>query len=307
MDENKLPNYDTLVLSGGATKGIILLGAIQCAMDNLLLKDIVNYVGASVGSMISYLLAIGYTPVEIMVYICTHRILERIATFNLVAMINSEGAISYSLIQETLEKMTLDKVGKFLTMKELRDMYGKTLICATYNNTREIMEYIGPDNYPDLPCLIAIRMSSNIPQLFGDFNYMRFEYVDGGISDNFPVVAAEEIGKKILGIVLLPDTKHKSEEKNKGFLEKLFSLMYVPINQSTSFRISLTTKKTTIVRIPSGSLKFFNFNIKSSTKLDMFSEGYQEFRKDIPANLEATEAVVEESSQIQTEIEDSEK
>lgn len=273
--------YDTLVLSGGSHKGMILLGAIQSAVDTYILENITTYVGTSAGSMISYLLAIGYTPIEIMVYICTHRILERMHSFNLIAMINGEGAISYTPIQETLEKMTLDKIGRFLTMKELKEKYNKTLVCATYNKTRQIMEYISPENYPDLPCLIAVRMSSNIPMLFGRFRYMGFEYVDGGISDNFPIVEAEKFGKKILGITLQPKLEDDATDESETFLEHLFVLLYVPINQSTVFRISLASEKSKIIQIPSGKLSFLNFNIRSSTKLDMFSEGYQAFKNNI--------------------------
>ena len=282
MTEEKTDIYDVLVLSGGSHKGMILLGAIQSAIDNvdnMLLQNVTTYVGTSAGSMISYLMAIGYTPIEIMVYICTHRILERLHAFNLVAMINGDGAISYTPIQETLEKMTLDKIGKFLTMKELKDKYNKTLVCATYNKTRQIMEYISPENYPDLPCLIAVKMSSNIPMLFGRFRYMGFEYVDGGISDNFPIIEAEKYGQKILGITLRPKLEtDNSEDESEGFLEHLFVLLYVPINQSTVFRISLATKKSKIIQIPSGKLSFLNFNIRSAAKLDMFSEGYQTFK-----------------------------
>ena len=291
--QEKFTNYDTLVLSGGAIKALILLGTIQCAMDNLLLKDVVNYVGSSAGSMINYLLAIGYTPTEIIVYICTHRILERMQSFNLVAMINNEGAVSYAPMQETLENLTLEKVGKYLTMKELYETYGKKLICATYNKTRQMMEYIGPDNYPDLPCLIALRMSANIPMLFGKFRYMGFEFVDAGIADNFPILAGEEIGEKILGLALVPEVSDEPDEPDKGFLEELFSLMYVPINQSTDFRISLITQKSTVKRIThSGKLKFFDFNIRSSVKLDMFSDGYQQLKTHLSGKqLEKTKNV----------------
>lgn len=279
LSEGENKKYDTLVLSGGAHRGMILVGAMQYLMDNKCLDDITTYVGTSAGSMICYLLAIGYTPIEIMVYICTHRILERLLSFNLVAMIQGEGAISYTPIQETLEKMTLDKIGKFLTMKELKDTYNKTLICATYNNTRQTMEYIGPENYADLPCLIALRMSSNISVLFGKFKYLGFEYVDGGISDNFPVVEAEKLGNLILGVTLVPSKKECQEEKEKNFLEYLLDLMQVPIAQSTVFRISLATEKSRILQIPAKHTGLSGFSITSSAKLDMFSQGYQTTQK----------------------------
>ena len=71
----ELQNYDTLVLAGGGTKGILTLGALQYAFDNLFLTNVKNYIGTSAGAMICFLLCIGYKPIEIIVYICTHRLL----------------------------------------------------------------------------------------------------------------------------------------------------------------------------------------------------------------------------------------
>ena len=63
-----ITDFDTLVLSGGSSKGILILGALQYAQDNFLLNKINKYIGTSVGSIICFLLLIGYTPIEIMIY-----------------------------------------------------------------------------------------------------------------------------------------------------------------------------------------------------------------------------------------------
>ena len=274
--ETKINPYDTLVISGGAVKGLILLGSLQYAADNSLLDNIENYIGTSAGSIISYLLVIGYTPIEIMVYICTHRLLERLHSMDLVAMLNGNGALSYMIIQESLEKMTLNKVNKFLTLKEVKEKFGKTLICTTYNKTRDTVEYIGPDNYPDLPCLIALRMSANVPLLFEKFKYLDHEYIDGGIVDNFPIMKGEEIGEKVLGFFLeYNKTTQESKDKKEGFLQYLYGLIRVPMEQAVKYKISLSTKKSTCIGVSSTSYDFFNFDIKPSAKLDMFSAGYQ--------------------------------
>lgn len=276
-NDSKQPLYDTLALSGGGVKGMIILGALQCAMDSGVLNNISNYVGTSAGSIICYLLAIGYTPVEIIVYICTHRIVEKMYSFNLVAMLNGDGAISYQPVQETLEKMSIDKIGYFPTLKDIHEKYGKKLVCTTYNLTRNTLEYLSVDNYPDLPCLIAVRMSSNIPLVFEKFKYMGFEYVDGGIADNFPIMEAEKVGNKVLGLVLMSNLK--SSVKRGGFLQDTLRLMYVPIQQSTVYKISLTTDKTDCVKLATDKLDILDLDLNSSQKLDMFSSGYQQMKK----------------------------
>ena len=67
-------DFDTLVIAGGSSKGIVTLGALQYLYDNNIGKNINTYIGTSSGSIICFLLIIGYTPIEIIVYICTNQL-----------------------------------------------------------------------------------------------------------------------------------------------------------------------------------------------------------------------------------------
>ena len=98
-------DYDTLVLAGGSAKSIVTLGAVQYVYDNYLYRNLKYYIGTSAGAIICYLLIIGYTPIEIMVYICTNQILEKMQHFNVFSLIKGQGACSFHIIQEELEKM----------------------------------------------------------------------------------------------------------------------------------------------------------------------------------------------------------
>ena len=71
-------DYDTLVLPGSSTQGLVILGSIQYLSDNYLLNNITTYIGTSSGAIICYLLSIGYSASEIMMYICTHQLFEKI-------------------------------------------------------------------------------------------------------------------------------------------------------------------------------------------------------------------------------------
>lgn len=283
MEEIKLKDsYDTLVVGGGSIKGLIFLGALQCAVDRKLLTNVKNCIGVSVGCIICYLFSINYTPIEIITYICANKLIERMQSFDLVSVIHNQGAISYTPVQECLEKMTLAKVGKFLTMRELYEKYDKNLVCCTYNTTTKNTEYISHENYPDLPCLIALRMSSNVPLLFEKFKYMGNNYVDGAISDNFPIMIGEKIGTNVLGFYLASDVNNNQppeHEENSGILEYIFKLLYVPIDQAVKYRCNLTTDKCTIVGIPNTRSSLFDFNIHPKIKLELFSDGYQFFNR----------------------------
>ena len=275
-----LLSYDTLVLSGGSTKGIIILGSLQYLYDNFYLKEIKNYIGTSSGSIICFLLAIGYTPIEIIVYICTHQLLEKIQHFNVVAMINGGGASSFISIYEQLEKMTIEKIGYIPTFQDLKTKFDVNLTCITYNLTENKTEYLSVDNYPNLPCLIAIRMSSNLPLIFENFKYGKNLYVDGGISENFGIDIGDKIGQRVLGIYLDSEGKHFNTENDINIIEYIYKLMFIPISQSTELKIKNVSPKCKIIKLSSNSTTtFFDFKINSIEKLNLFSSGYQETKE----------------------------
>ena len=265
----QVPNtdYDTLVLSGGGCRGIALLGSIQYMKDNEYLNNINIYIGTSVGSIIGYLLSIGYTPSEIIAYICTNQILEKMQCLDIMSMVNGGGAYSFNVIQEHLEKLTIDKIGRYLTMKDLYQQYHKNLICCTYNLTTSSAEYISYENQPDMPCLTALRISSNLPFIFDKYKYTNSFYVDGGVSDNFPIDLGNKLGSKVLGIYLNQDFGI-DKNLNLNILEYFYKLITIPVIQNINLKIkSVDTSKCTIIPIIYDEIGMFQFNINTVDKL----------------------------------------
>ena len=280
-EEEIVINYDTLVLAGGSSKGLMTLGALQYAFDNYLLKNINTYVGCSVGAIIGYLLAIGYTPIEIVVYICCNQLMEKMVHFNIVAMINNQGASSYNTIHETFEKMTINKIGFYPTLNDLKEKFGKTLICSTYNISERKTEYLSPETHPNLPCITALRMSSNLPLIFENFKYGNSLYIDGGVCDNFPIDLGDKLGKKILGICINTEPKNLNHVNDMGILEFIYLLMFVPVSQIEEYKIKNISEKCKIVKLHNDKFKFFNFDLSSKDKLDLFSFGYEQMKNQL--------------------------
>ena len=281
INDDVVINYDTLVLSGGSSKGIIILGALQYAYDNFLLNKVTNYIGTSIGAIICYLLAIGYTPIEIVIYICTNQLFEKIQHFNIVAMINGVGAISFNNIYEHLEKMTIEKLGYIPTFLDLKEKYLKNFICVTYNITEDKTEYLSYENYPNLPCLIGLRMSANLPLIFENYKYGNSFYIDGGITDNFAIDIGDKIGKKVLGILITSDSENFNNNPESSILEFIYKLIFIPISQILEYKLkNISDEKCKIIKLCYDKIKFFDFNINSKTKLDFFSFGYENMKKE---------------------------
>lgn len=274
--------YNTVVMSGGGTKGFCTLGALQYMKDNNIIDydNITYYIGTSVGSIISYFLAIGYTPIEIVVYLCSNNVLESLLT-NYSSLFGMSGIYNYSAITKHCEIMTLSKIGYIPTLKQLKDNFGKKIVACSYNLTQHKREYISYNNYPNMSCLDAIRMSSNIPFIFDECIYNGDEYIDGGIIDNFPtnfnIIDSNEKGEiRAVGIYLddkKEDKKEEGEENNYHKILKLINKMYniimIPCKENKNYN-----KDVDIIDIKVEDLKIYNFSISHTKKLELFSYGY---------------------------------
>lgn len=152
------------------------------------------------------------------------------------------------------------------------------MICVTYNVTKSCIEYINSETNPDIPCLVAIHMTCNLPLIFENFKYGDSFYIDGGIANNFAVDIGNKHGKNILGICL--KYKNTYEVLNTNMLEYIYNLLMVPIIEIQKLRIEYKTETNTIIElVTDNETKMFDFNIKPKMKLEMFSRGYEDTKK----------------------------
>jgi predicted acylesterase/phospholipase RssA len=273
--------YTTLYLSGGGTKGYATLGALQYLYDHYYLPELQTIVGTSVGAMIGYLLILGYTPETIMPVLCSYKELDNIPLVK-STFIHGGGGIDYEHLNKLLEKFTMVKRGKYFTMESLYKWTGKSLVCCTYNKTKERVEYITKESHPDLPCLIALRMSSNLPLIFDRYRYGNDFYIDGGLSESFP--SNYSVGgdpRNSIGVCLVTDIGIDNGEGEFNLLEYMYSLVSIPMRRTTQTSMSEFSRRgSTLVEInvPAGS-GLVTLKMTSTEKLNLFSLGYNQCSK----------------------------
>lgn len=275
--KEKTKQYNTIVLSGGITKGFGLVGSLQYLQDNGVLPHIQKFIGTSIGAIIAYLVCIGYSPIEIMIISCQRKIFEKMANIDILNVMHGNGAVSFHIFQEILEKLTIEKIKKFITLTDLYTKFGKELVCCTYNLTLQKPEYISYKTHPDLNCLTALRMSANLPFFFETFVYDDYKYVDGGIADNFPIsqVAEEDVALGIRTKKVLTADKKREEE---NVLSQFVAILTVPIGRVEEIQISYETR-TDIVSVPIPSYISTSLNLTNTEKFDLFSNGYETIKK----------------------------
>jgi predicted acylesterase/phospholipase RssA len=171
--------------------------------------------------------------------------------------------------------MTVDKIGKVLLIKDLKNTYGKNFTCITYNATKSKQEIINHETNPDLPCLTALRMSSNIPIIFEPYKFGDSYFVDGGLSNNFPVDIGEEVGERVVAVSVKAPTTIDIEKAD--IMEYLNKMLLIVLNEATTHKNKYKRENTDIIEILSGdkSVKIYEFAIDSKMKLDFFSHGYE--------------------------------
>lgn len=276
-----MKNFNTIVISGGALKGFAILGVIQYLWDHNLMSNVNKFIGTSVGSIISYLLCIGYTPVEIVVHLCQKKYIEKLSEVDVFKAIQGYGAVSFSVVTEMLEKMTIEKIGTLITLSELWKRFDKKLICCSFNYTKQCTEFLNHENHPDLPCIVAIRMSSNLPILFEPYYYDFCHYLDGAIICNFPLHYINPKTDRVIGIKFkkpnLPNDK--KEFTGKDFIHFLYDLMLIPSENLETHLTKNIEPHCNIIEIEIDESQSFNFNMSKTDRLEMFSMGYDTAKK----------------------------
>jgi hypothetical protein len=266
--------YNTLILSGGSIRSICSLGTIQYCDDNNLIDAVDTFIATSAGAIIAYLLILGYTPIDLISIICSNKLFkDQLPIFDLSSLVSGEGAVSFLPIQDLLEKLTIEKTGMLLTFRQLFEMYKKKLVISTLNYTHRKIEYLSHENHPDLPCIMAIRMSTALPLIFPMVSYMGSKYLDAGMIENFPsgYLTPKFSNPKCLGIMIEPYF-HPNESEN--IYNYIHNLMSIPSKIISSHQFRRLFEGMDIININIDT-HFLNFYLNSREKLDLFSNGYQ--------------------------------
>ena len=294
--------YTKLCLEGGGVTNFRLLGALHLIGSTISIRAINEFAGTSAGAATCLLLAVGYTPDEIAARMITNsKIWNQLRYPDGMALLSGEGAFPFTPLQEFLESLLLEKIATLPTLGSLKKDFGKTLYCMTYNITSEESVMLGPDTHPDLPCIVAVRMSASIPFVFSPYVYRGESYVDGAVGINFPINAWDGDGSEILGICThVSKTKTRNYSVGKPFevfylAEKIMGCMYRETQKLRS-QIRAWPKDVTIITLDQCDVRPWDFSIQTKTKLDLFSQGYRAAERSFLTGGYANTGEIEPSS-----------
>lgn len=188
--------YTSLVFSGGAVKGYAYIGAIKELHSRGHLKNITNFAGTSIGSMVASLLAIGLSmddmenvmkKLDLAKFFQSGGIINDVYNFY-----EAYGIYTGDYIMDFIGEVMQKKTGnKDYTLKQLYDDTKVTLVIVSTNLNKKIPIYFHHANvipeYANIPIRLAVRLSCSLPFIFQAEKYNCDYFIDGGTLDNYPI------------------------------------------------------------------------------------------------------------------------
>lgn len=283
MEFNNLTiKYDTLCFSGGGMKGLIFFGVLKYLKDiNFIdMNNITTFVGTSIGSIISFILSLGFSIEEIIYFILKFNFKLLVPDIDINNILEYNGIDHGDKVIKILVMFLKQKLNcEDLTFQEHYNLYKKKLFIIVTNYTKSCEEVCNYINTPDLSIITAIRMSISIPFVFTPILYNDNYYVDGGLTNNFAINHCNK--KTTLGFIIVNEFINEMKDITK-FLNSCFTIIINSLN------IKHNTNNINIIKINNIDIKLINFDMDFNYKLKLINIGFeraQEYIKNLHINI----------------------
>ena len=271
-----MKEYNTLILSGGGVKGFGMIGTLQYLKNNNKLKDIKKIIGTSIGGIIGYLIVLGFEPTEIIIQCIQKNYFQTIEQFQIVKGVRGKGFLDFKIFEIILNDFTIQKLEKIPTFEELYEYNKTNFQVVTYNYSKNREEILSKETTPNLSLFDGLRMTSNIPFIFGHFQYKNDYYFDGFITSNFPVHLIKKEEDISLGICCLKNNWR--EDKEVKPLKVIWNLFILPFFKIQYLKNEPFLNHCDIVSLSFDEASILDLRITNKEILDMFSIGYSKIR-----------------------------
>ena len=260
--------YDTVCLSGGGIKGISFVGALDFLQHKsyININQINNWVGTSAGAMLCYLLTLGYSIHEIGEFILDFNFQTLESEISIDGLLGSHGlnnGIKMIVLMSSFlkEKYDLEDINFFDHFK----LTNKKLTIIGTNFSKGIETVFNYENHPTMSVITAIRISCSVPVIFEPVLFNGDYYIDGGLSNNFPLKYCNP--ETTLGIYI----KNGCCNNLCNIIELIHGCIGI-ISDSISLK-DCSSNKYKIIQIDNFIQEFINFELTIEKKLKIIKLG----------------------------------
>ncbi|MBI2452317.1 patatin-like phospholipase family protein [Candidatus Pacearchaeota archaeon] len=285
-------NFKNLAFEGGGVKGIAYGGALRVLEKKGILKNIGKVAGTSAGAITSTLLALNFSPKEILEILKETNFNEfkdesPLIIPNIIRIFKDFGWFKGKAFKLWLQKTISKKADKNITFKELYNLkkQNKNNIRELYivgaNINKQIPEIFSYEKTPNMKIVDAVRISMSIPIVFAAVKKEGNVFADGGIYYNYPINLFDRQGynKETLGLRV--DTKTEIIEMQKRIIKrkkisslKEYSQTIIDSLIDIVNKMHLSTKdwhRTIYINV--GNIKATQFDLSEKQKADLIKRG----------------------------------
>ena len=268
-------NIDTLILSGGGSKGISFLGSIKYLVEHNYIdshfkniKKIICVSSSFLFILILILLEYDYNNIEPDMINFDYKEFLDINDISIKSFINEYGFINYHRTHIYIQKLLKEKYNvESISLLKLYKISGIHIIVKVVNVTNDKIEYIDHINNPKINILKLIQMTTCIPLLIKPVKYKNNLYLDGGLSGNCPIEINDS--DNYLSIEIYGE-KYRKINNVLDYIIKGWN-MYSP-----DILIRKYDKNNIKIDLTKLDIYFTDFDINYDVKKNLLKEGYEQ-------------------------------
>ena len=232
-----------LVISGGSTKTIAVLGALKYLEEQHLLHEVKNFVGTSAGSLLCLFMVLGYKIDEIVHLLREHLFGNHLHLLELDEVMNLEFLQNYGLdsgkniVQFFCDVLFLKCHKTDMTFVELAKLTGRNLVVCGANITKQRSDHFSVDTHPDMSIITALRISVSLPFIFTPVVFDDCYYLDGGLYEALPLTYIARFKDPVKDTLALNITSSTDPTSNRiasllDYIRVVFTSVVDKANQS---------------------------------------------------------------------------
>jgi len=269
---------DTIILSGGSSKGISFLGTFNYLIENQYidrdLKNIKKIICVSASFLFTLMILFHESDfIQMKKDMLDFNFVDflDINDISLKNLFNNYGLINKNKNHIYIKKLLKEKYNK--ENLSLLSLYKKTnihIIVKVSNITKKKIEYIDHINNPKINILKLIQMTTAMPIIFQPVKYKNDIYIDGGLCGNLPIEINDSVDYLSIDILGGND-----ENINNIFdyLSKLY-WMYTPDTIMRKYDI-----KNIKLNLDELNIDLTDFNLNKDIKNKLIDMGYEQAKK----------------------------
>jgi predicted acylesterase/phospholipase RssA len=262
-------NITKLLICGGGFKMFYLVGSIKYLIEINVLQNIKEYIGVSAGSILAFLFLIGYTTNDLNNFFLEFNF-EKLIAPNLDTFFDTKGLDNGDNKKIALEQFMKKKsIKPDITFLELYQLTNKKFSVIVSNISKNQIEIINHETYPDMLITTGLIMTSALPILFEPVIYNNDHFVDGGVFDNYPIDLFDD--DEILGINMTVDVSDLNF--NTEFFSYIIKLLMLSWHYKDNIK-SKTYISKTIEIITNNTQELIDPNVLLEERINRIKKGY---------------------------------